>query len=158
MAAFYVVLVLLALAWPSVAAGAAAFIILGLVRLAGGKVARGTQPPSRWLGWQLSLGMALAAIASYGYGLARTTSLSMADAEDRCRIASPGTYDPDRAHPSASVQSLWPLHDTTCGHELVPGFVNPLVVAGTMLCLTFVGIAVAAKIRRARPGALTAER
>jgi hypothetical protein len=145
MEALYIMLVLLALAWPLVAMGAAALGILGLVRLAGGQAARPTS--GRW-GWLLSAGTALAAIASYGYGLARTTSLSLADAEDRCAIASPDTYGYDHPLSSAGTQSLWPLHDTTCGPDLVPAFVNPLVVALAVLCLMLVAVTVAAKVRR----------
>ncbi|WP_433368048.1 hypothetical protein ACQPZX_40795 [Actinoplanes sp. CA-142083] len=58
---------------------------------------------------------------------------SMTDADDRCTIASPGS------HPSpGGVTSLWPLHDTTCGPELVPAFTNPLVIASAALCLALV--------------------
>jgi hypothetical protein len=149
MEALYIMLVLLALAWPLVAAGAAVLVILGLVRLARGQILRRTWPTSSRCGWLLSAGTALAAIASYGYGLARTTSLSMADAEDRCAIASPDTYGYDHPLSPTRVQSLWPLQDTSCGPDLVPAFVNPLAVALAVLCLTLVAVTVAAKVRRA---------
>ncbi|MDI6104098.1 hypothetical protein QLQ12_36455 [Actinoplanes sp. NEAU-A12] len=146
MAALYLVLVLVALGWPLVAVGACALVILALARLAGGQ---GASPASGRWEWPLSAGMAMAAIASYGYGLARTTSLLMTDAEDRCVIASRTAVGYEHPVSSVGATSLWPLHDTTCGPDLVPAFVNPLVVTLALLCLTLVVVTAAARVRRA---------
>lgn len=146
MAALFTILVLIALAWPLVAVGAAALVVLGLVRL--GQVGRGSsRSPSGW-GFLLTAGAALAATASYGYGLAKTTVLLMTDAEDRCAIASPSFRGHDHVLRSGGMQSLWPLHDTTCGPDLVPSFVNPLVAALTLLCLTLGAVTVVLRGRR----------
>jgi hypothetical protein len=149
MAALYIMFVLVALGWPLVAVGACALVILALVRLAGGQVEQGASPTSGRWGWPLSAGIAVAAIASYGYGLARTTSLLMTDAEDRCVIASRNAFGYEHPLSSAGATSLWPLHDTTCGPDLVPAFINPLVVALSVLCLTLVVVTAAARARRA---------
>jgi hypothetical protein len=148
MAAVYIPLVLVALGWPLAAVGACALAILALVRLAAGQVGRSASPTSGRWGWPLSAGMAVAAIAFYGYGLARTTSLLMTDAEDRCVIASRNAFGSEQPLSSAGATSLWPLHDTTCGPDLVPAFINPLVVTSAVLCLTLVVVTAVVRVRR----------
>ncbi|WP_431880336.1 hypothetical protein [Micromonospora marina] len=125
----YIALVLLTLAWPLLAFGTAALPLWGLVGLV--RARRQTsaadrarrQRRSQWL---LTAGPVLTALATYGYGLSRMAAGLPTDPDDRCRIAMRGRmpYDPER---SGGSSSIWPLHDTTCGPELVPAFVNPLV-------------------------------
>jgi hypothetical protein len=142
----YPLLVLMALAWPLIAAVAAASILWGLIRLAGGPGFR-ARAVSR-SGSLLSAGAAAAAIAAYGYGLGRTTSLSMADAEDRCAMGRAGPAEPLGTGGSAG---LWPLHDTTCGSELVPSFVNPTVVVAVGLCAALIVLTAGARRRQDQP-------
>ncbi|HWS38853.1 MAG TPA: hypothetical protein VN408_39700 [Actinoplanes sp.] len=159
MASLYLVLVLVALGWPLVAAAAGALVIRALVRLTGGQAEPGaTLTPNRW-GWTLSAGTAMAAIACFGYGLTRTTFLSMTDADDRCALASrnASSYEHPFSPSSDGAMSLWPLRDTTCGPDLVPAFLNPLVVALAVLCLTLAVVTAAATAKRVRPRRLRAE-
>ncbi|MFI7215693.1 hypothetical protein [Micromonospora maritima] len=135
----YVVLVLLALAWPLLAVGAVALPFWGVVVLVGERRRTSEPDPAgrRRARWLLVAGPVLTACAAYGYGLSRMASGLPTDPDDRCRIAMRGRvpYDPDRAGGSSS---LWPLHDTTCGPELVPGFVNPLVAGSAVVSVVLI--------------------
>ena len=138
----YVVLVLLALAWPLLVVGAVALPLWGLLVLVNGRRRRSPPGPARRqrrAGWMLIAGPVLTGLASYGYGLSRMPSGLPTDPDDRCRIAMGGDmpYDPERAGGSSS---MWPLHDTTCGPELVPGFVNPLVAGSAVVSVVLVAI------------------
>jgi hypothetical protein len=48
---------------------------------------------------------------------------------------------------------MWPPHDTTCGPDLVPGFVNPLVAGSVALFTASVLVMVALTIRARRRAA-----
>ncbi|MGC5028442.1 hypothetical protein [Micromonospora sp. DT229] len=132
MAVVFIALVLLSLAWPAVAVGAAVLVVLaGLALRADRRVGNG------WTraGWLLAVGAALTGLAAYGHGLATTTFGLLTDADDRCALRRVEGYDPRHGAPSGGTQSMWPLHDTTCGPDLVPDYVNPLVVGSAMLFL-----------------------
>ncbi|MFC6085607.1 hypothetical protein [Sphaerisporangium aureirubrum] len=45
---------------------------------------------------------------------------------------------------------MWPLRDTTCGPDLVPGFVNPLVVGAVVLFAVLVTLSTVATVRHRR--------
>ncbi|MDI6103800.1 hypothetical protein QLQ12_34820 [Actinoplanes sp. NEAU-A12] len=145
----YILLVLMAWAWPLIAVVAAAFVVWWLVRVGGGQDGQGTSGPLSRRGWLLSAGTASADAAFYGYGLAQTTSLSMTDAVARCAIVRPDLHGVDGPAHVGGSESLWPLHDTTCGPELVPAFVNPLVAGLAVLCVAFTALTSWAKISRA---------
>ena len=68
----------------------------------------------------------------------------MTDADSRCVIASGA----GRGGATGGSWSLWPLHDTTCGPDLVPAFVNPLVVASAAVCVGLGVITIAARNRQ----------
>ena len=136
----YISLVLLTVAWPLLALGAAALPLWGMVVLVGARRRTsaldraGRRRRGQWL---LIAGPVLTALATYGYGLSRMASGLPTDPDDRCRIAMRGRmpYDPERTGGSSS---MWPLHDTTCGPELVPAFVNPLVTGSAVVSVVLV--------------------
>ncbi len=134
-----VVLLLLMLAWPVPAVAA---LVLGVLALR----ARGR----RRAGWSLSAAALCAAIAAYGYGLGSTTFGAWTDPDDRCGLARPDLYTYGHRGPEGGSQSMWPLYDTTCGPDLVPGFVNPLVAGSVALFAVSVLAMVALTIRARR--------
>ena len=89
---------------------------------------------------------ACAALAVFGYGLGRTTVLMLTDLDDACRIAGTTLVGgaPERG------EGLVPLHDTRCGAELVPGFVNPAAGGLAVTAAVLATVTVRAR-RRADP-------
>ncbi|MFG2063504.1 hypothetical protein ACGFIK_19030 [Micromonospora sp. NPDC048871] len=147
MVVVFIALVLLSLAWPVVAGGAAVLVVLaGLALRTGRRVGNG------WTraGWLLAVGAALTGLAAYGHGLAATTFGLLTDADDRCALRQPEGYDPRHGAPSGGTQSMWPLHDTTCGPDLVPDYVNPLVVGSAMLFLALAVTLTSVRVRSRR--------
>lgn len=139
-----VVLLLLMLAWPVSAVAGLVLVVLALR-------ARGR----RRVGWSLSGAALCAAFAAYGYGLKSTTFGAWTDPDDRCALVRPDLYAYGHRGPEGGSLSLWPLHDTTCGPELVPGFVNPLVAGSVALFVASVLVMVVLTIRaRRRSGAI----
>jgi hypothetical protein len=146
MTLLFVVLALVMVGWPLLALVAVVLAGLGIAALGGDQVeADGDELPGWWrvltgrAVWRLMSGALVAASAAYGYGLSRTTFLVLTDADDRCSIVgSTGDWQP-------ATQTWWPLRDTTCGADLVPGFVNPAV---GVAALSFAGLAVLLLIRR----------
>ncbi|MCX4387127.1 hypothetical protein OG777_09315 [Micromonospora peucetia] len=155
MALIFLALLLLALAWPVVAVGAAVLVSLAALAL---RDARATQAVPRMLtraGWLLTGGAALTACAAYGYGLRTTTFGAVTDPDDRCGLARPDLYGYGHRGPDDGSSGMWPLRDTTCGPDLVPGFVNPLVAgsAALFVALTVIMIVVRIRARRRLPSA-----
>lgn len=152
-----VVLLLLALlmpAWPVLALAAFVLAVLALLTcLRSGRMAvRGRARTLTRAGWLLTAAAVCTAIAAYGYGLVATTFGAWTDPDDRCALARPETYGYGHRGPDGGTQSMWPLHDTTCGPELVPGFVNPLVAGSAALFVVLAVIMTVVKVRsRRRP-------
>ncbi|MGK5521123.1 hypothetical protein ACSNN9_17435 [Micromonospora sp. URMC 107] len=147
----FLALVLLALAWPVVAVGAAVLVTLAALALRAG---RATQAGSNTLtraGGLLAGGAALTASAAYGYGLRTTTFGAVTDADDRCGLSRPDRYGYGHRGPEDGALSMWPLRDTTCGHDLVPGLVNPLVAGSAALFVALAVIMIVARTRSRRP-------
>lgn len=117
-----VALLLLMLAWPVPAVAALVLVVLAL------RTRR-----RRRAGWSLPAAALCTAIAAYGYGLKSTTFGAWTDPDDRCGLVRPDLYAYGHRGPEGGAQSMWPLHDTTCGPDLVPGFVNPLVAGSVAL-------------------------
>ncbi|MGX6602647.1 hypothetical protein ACWKSP_10985 [Micromonosporaceae bacterium Da 78-11] len=141
----YAALVLMALGWPVIAVGASVMGVLGLALLGVGNAGRAAP------GWWLTAGAVSAAIASYGYGLRRTTSLSMADFDDRCRLAFRAAHRTGFSADADGVESFWPLHDTTCGPELVPAWVTPVTLGFAASAVVILALTIWIKVRgRAR--------
>ncbi|MBE1484369.1 hypothetical protein [Plantactinospora soyae] len=147
MALIFIALVLLALAWPVVAVGAAVLVILAVLALRGDQIMRDRSRALTRAGWLLTVGAAMTTIAAYGHGLAATTFGLITDADDRCALRRPEGYDYHLGAPAGGSHSMWPLHDTTCGPDLVPGFVNPLVAGSAVLFVALGVIMTAVKIR-----------
>ncbi|KAB1161417.1 hypothetical protein F6X68_04735 [Micromonospora sp. AMSO12t] len=147
MALIFIALVLLALAWPLVAVGAVVLVILAVLALRGDQLLRDRSRALTRAGGLLTVGAALTAIAAYGHGLAATTFGLMTDADDRCALKRPEGYDYRHGAPAGGSHSMWPLHDTTCGPDLVPGFVNPLVAGSVVL---FVALAMIMTLMRVK--------
>ena len=118
----FIALLLLMLAWPLPAL--AALVLPALALRARGR---------RRAGWWLPAAALCAAIAAYGYGLKSTTFGALTDPDDRCGLVRPDLYSYGYRGPASGSQDMWPLHDTTCGPDLVPGFVNPLVAGSVAL-------------------------
>ncbi|WP_433389330.1 hypothetical protein [Micromonospora sp. KLBMP9576] len=153
MALVFLALLLLALAWPLVAVGAAVLASLAALTLRDGRAGR---PGSRTrAGWLLAGAAALASSAGYGYGLRTTTFGAVTDPGDRCGFARPDLYGYDHRGPEDGSLRMWPLRDTTCGPDLVPGLVNPLVAgsAALFVALAVLMIVVRARSRRRLPSA-----
>ncbi|MFC0507812.1 hypothetical protein [Micromonospora costi] len=148
MAFVFIALVLLALAWPLVAAGAAVLVVLAALALRGDQVMRDRSGALTRAGWLLTVAAALTGIAAYGHGLAATTFGLITDADDRCALRRPEGYDYRHGGPAGGSHSMWPLHDTTCGPDLVPGFVNPLVAGSAVLFLALAVIMTVVKIKQ----------
>ncbi|MEU7861066.1 hypothetical protein [Nonomuraea sp. NPDC049141] len=120
----FIALLLLMLVWPVPALAALVLPALALRARARGR---------RWTGWWLPAAALCAAIATYGYGLKSTTFGALTDPDDRCGLVRPDLYSYGYRGPANGSQDMWPLHDTTCGPDLVPGFVNPLVAGAVAL-------------------------
>ncbi|MGC5052401.1 hypothetical protein ACLQ2S_13200 [Micromonospora sp. DT48] len=139
MAFIFIALVLLALAWPVVAVGAVALVAMAAFTLRERRLSRNSSGALTRASWLLTMGTALTGIAAYGHGLAATTFGLITDVDDRCALRQVAGYDHHRGVPAGGSHSMWPLQDTTCGPDLVPGFVNPLVASSAAL---FVALAV----------------
>ncbi|MGN9787010.1 hypothetical protein ACTMTF_36695 [Nonomuraea sp. ZG12] len=137
-----IVLLLLMLVWPVPAVAALVLMVLAL-----------RDRGRRRAGWSLSAAALCAAIAAYGYGLGATTFGAWTDPDDRCGLVRPDLYAYGHRGPEGGAQSMWPLHDTTCGPDLVPGFVNPLVAGSVALCAASLMIMVVVTIRARRRAA-----
>ena len=124
----FVTLTLLGLAWPVIAVGAVVLIIVAVLAVRGDQIRRDRLRALNRAGLLLTLAAALTAISAYGYGLSETTFGLFTDIDDACAISRSGASPAD-----GGSQSMWPLTDTTCGADLVPSFVNPLVVGSAVL-------------------------
>ncbi|WP_431895531.1 hypothetical protein [Nonomuraea sp. bgisy101] len=147
-----IALLLLMLAWPVPALAALALVVpaaLGLSRRAGRTAVRDRTRALR-AGWLLTAASACAAIAAYGYGLRTTTFGAWTDPDDRCGLARPDLYGYGHRGPDGGSHSMWPLHDTTCGPDLVPGFVNPVVAGSATLFAALMVIMTVATVAKAR--------
>ncbi|MFI6824832.1 hypothetical protein ACIBJE_28375 [Micromonospora sp. NPDC050187] len=133
-------LVLLMLAWP-VPAGAA--VVLAVRAAFAFQDGRSARPRA---GRLLIAAAASTALAAYGYGLGTTTFGLLTDADDRCGIARPDLYGYEHDGPAGGTHSMWPLRDTTCGPDLVPWFVNPLVAGSIVLLVVLVAVMVVARV------------
>ena len=147
MTLLFIALLLLSLAWPAVAVGAVVLVILAVRALRGDRLVRDRSRALSRAGWLLTAGAALTGIAAYGHGLAASTFGLMTDVDDRCALRRPEGYDYRHGPPDGGSHSMWPLHDTTCGPDLVPDFVNPLVAGSAVL---FVALAVISTVMRVR--------
>ncbi|MFC4585713.1 hypothetical protein [Sphaerisporangium corydalis] len=136
-----VVLLLLGLAWPVGVVAVLVLVVSAVLALLGERRAAGRA------GWTLAAAAACTAVTAYAYGLRTTTAGAWTDPDDRCALASPGTYAYGHRGPAGGSQSMWPLHDTTCGADLVPGFVNPLVTGAVLLFAVLVVYMTATRIR-----------
>ncbi|MEU7898038.1 hypothetical protein AB0B45_34905 [Nonomuraea sp. NPDC049152] len=152
LAAVLLLLALLMLAWPVLAVAAFVLVALALLTcLRSGRMAVRGRTLTR-AGWLLTAAAVCTATAAYGYGLVATTFGAWTDPDDRCALAQPETYGYGYRGPDGGTQSMWPLHDTTCGPELVPGFVNPLVAGSAGLFVVLAVIMTVVKVRsRRRP-------
>ncbi|MEU4227606.1 hypothetical protein AB0F17_25215 [Nonomuraea sp. NPDC026600] len=139
----FIALLLLMLAWPVPAL--AALVLPALALRARSR---------RRAGWSLPAATLCAAIASYGYGLKSTTFGAWTDPDDRCGLVRPDLYSYGYRGPANGSQDMWPLRDTTCGPDLVPGFVNPLVAGSVALFAASVLIMAVVTIRARRPSAV----
>ncbi|MFB4287583.1 hypothetical protein ACBI99_08095 [Nonomuraea sp. ATR24] len=129
-------LLLLALAWP-----VAVLAVLALAALSWWR--HGRRPA-----WAPPAVAAATALAAYGYGLSTTTFGAWTDPDDRCGLARPDLYAYGHRGPESGALSMWPLGDTTCGPDLVPGFVNPLIAVSVTVAVAAT-VALVARRRRA---------
>jgi hypothetical protein len=141
----FIALALMAFAWPVIAIGAGV-----LVGLAGFALSDGQTTQDRLKAWtragrRLTAGSALATMAAYGYGLTQTTLGASFD--DECFVVRPEAYGPQDRGPVDGTLTMWPLHDTSCGPDLVPNFVNPLVTGSAGLFVTLAVITTVLIIR-----------
>ncbi|MEO3814358.1 hypothetical protein ABGB17_35615 [Sphaerisporangium sp. B11E5] len=143
MALLFILLLLLTLCWPLIAVAGPA-----LAALAGYLYFRASA--KRGAVWAVMAAAGAIAVATYGYGLAGTTFGAVTDPGDRCHVARHDLYSPGHQGPAGGVQTMWPLHDTTCGPDLVPGFVNPLVTGATGLFVVLLLIMTVAGVRSRR--------
>ncbi|GAT71470.1 hypothetical protein PS9374_07161 [Planomonospora sphaerica] len=144
---FVVALLLLTLTWPVAILAVFVLVISIACTLLN---AAGTTAQGKALmrsGWLLTAAAACTAVTVYGYGLGNTTFGAWTDPDDRCTLVRPETDGFGYTGPDGGSLSLWPLHDTTCGPDLVPGFVNPLVVGSTVLFVVLPMIIVVARTR-----------
>ncbi|BCL15444.1 hypothetical protein [Micromonospora sagamiensis] len=133
-------LVLLKLAWPVFALAAVILAVRVAFALQDGRGAR-----SRALRLSIAAS-ASTAFAAYGYGLGTTTFGLVTDADDRCGIVRPDRYGYGYHGPADGTHRMWPLQDTTCGPDLVPWFVNPLVAGSVVLLVVLVVVMVVARV------------
>lgn len=153
-----IALLFLMLAWPVVVAGALVLVVLAVRRLRGDQFVRDRPSGLVGAGRLVAIAAALTAMAAYGYGLSTTTFMAITDPDDRCGLTRPDLYGYGYRGPDDGSLDVWPLQDTTCGPDLVPGFVNPVVMASTALAgvlsmiLVFVGGGSARRSRATRPG------
>jgi hypothetical protein len=137
----FLAVMMLAVAWPILAVGALVFGVFA------GRALRSRQKVGGWrkAGWRLTVGMAFTAMAAYGYGLSKLSDWGVKDPEDRCMYMPEGF----RQNPSGS-SSMWPLHDTRCGPELIPSFITPVVAASVALFLICAVTTAVMKVRSRR--------
>ncbi len=147
---------LLMVGWPLVALAAAAFAGMTVPALVDARSPEDRPGALKRAGRRLAVAAALTAAATYGYGLRSGTFLLLTDHDDRCAIARPDLYPYEYEGPQGGTTSMWPLHDTTCGPDLVPDFVNPLVAGAVLLFLALVVTMGVCSLRsrrsRRRPG------
>ncbi|WP_412739860.1 hypothetical protein [Krasilnikovia sp. MM14-A1259] len=155
LAPVYLVMVpVLVMGWPLLAVGAGVLPASGLLVVLRERTrtrALDTPKRRRRAAWLLTAGTMLTAIAAYGYGLSRTAGFGISHDpnDDLCRWKLPdGIYHEQGATEGSAT--LFPLHDTTCGPELVPGFVNPLLVGSAVVFAALVVIMVWTKIIASR--------
>ncbi|MCX5121751.1 hypothetical protein OG992_31735 [Micromonospora sp. NBC_00362] len=138
---------LLVQAWPVAAVSAGVLGALAMLALTGKRRMRDRSRALTRAGGLLTFGASLATAAAYGYGLAATTFGAVTDADDRCGLARPDLYGYGYRGPADGSLRMWPLHDTTCGPDLVPGFVNPLVAGSAVLFVALAAVTAVMKIR-----------
>ncbi|MCO5996012.1 hypothetical protein [Actinoallomurus rhizosphaericola] len=129
----------LALGWP-LATSAACLMAVAAVR------SGLSSAPRAALTWgRSSWAVLLAVVATYGYGLSHLDE-GMADVKDRvCR------FDPSGgAMRHGGGRSLLPLHDTSCGTDTVPAFVNPFLATLTVLLAASVAAHLTARFKARR--------
>ncbi len=145
----FLALVLLALAWPVFAAAALVFVVVALLALRRDPHLRGRAWALRRAGWFLAAGAAFTGAAAYGRGLAATT-FGILDPDDACMLRRPEGYSHRIGASADGSSSMWPLRDTTCGPDLVPGYVNPLVAGSAVLFVVLLAVLILAEVRSRR--------
>src|SRR4051794_23074712 len=81
---------LLAVAWPAFAVGAAIIMIVAVVALRRDRIRRDRLRAMTRAGSLLSIGAGLTAFAAYGYGLMTSTMTLMSDKDDACATSRSG--------------------------------------------------------------------
>ncbi len=122
--------------------------VAGALAWGGQRVVRGWRSPGGWV--RLALTAASCALLVYVYGL---FNAAVYDIGETCgRVGQP--YDTGYRHAHWQEADLWfPLHNRcNAGYDLVPAYVNPLVVVLTVLTLgcavTAVTLRIAGRRRR----------
>ncbi|MBQ1044117.1 hypothetical protein KBX35_11000 [Micromonospora sp. C32] len=146
MALVFLALALLALAWPVFAAAGLVFVVIAALALRRDPDILGRASALRRAGWFLAAGAAFTAAAVYGRGLAATT-FGLLDPDDGCMLRRPEGYDHRVGASADGSSSMWPLRDTTCGPDLVPGYVNPLVAGSAVLFVVLLVVLILAEVR-----------
>ncbi|MFI7248049.1 hypothetical protein [Micromonospora chalcea] len=142
----FLALALLALAWPVFAAAALVFVVIAALALRRDPDVRDRASALRRAGWFLAAGAAFTGAAAYGRGLAATT-FGLLDPDDACMLRRPEGYDHRVGTSVDGSSSMWPLRDTTCGPDLVPGYVNPLVAGSAVLFVVLLVVLILAEVR-----------